>query len=343
MMSDAGFRPPSRAARAPLPALAGLLAALAVLSLMAGAARLGPAALWAGLTFQDDLAALIVWDIRLPRTLLALLVGAMLGLAGAALQGLVRNPLAEPSLFGAPSAAAAAAAFVIAFGFAGATTFTVPVAAIVGALAATAGLVALAGRQATLSATLIAGLAVANLAGALTALSLNLAPNPFAALEIAFWLLGSFEDRSLVHLLLIAPFALVGGALLLVQAPAYRALSLGEDVAASLGVAVERTRVLTVIGVALGVGASVAVCGVIGFVGLVAPHLVRPWVAHDPGRVLVPSALSGAALLLAADIVVRLVPAASELKVGVVTALVGAPVLILLVLRQRRALAGAPA
>ena len=215
-------------------------------------------------------------DIRLPRTLLAVLIGATLGLSGAALQGLLRNPLAEPALFGAPQAAAAAASFVIAFGFLPATSLAVPLAGIAGRARLHRRARADRGHGARASTViLLAGLALASFAGAMTALILNLAPNPFIALEVAFWLLGSLEDRSVDHLMIAAPFLLASWVVLGVNARAFRALTLGEDAAASLGVDLMRTRLLVVIGVALGVGAAVAVAGAIGFVGLVAPHLVR--------------------------------------------------------------------
>ena len=286
-------------------------------------------------------------SIRLPRTLLALLIGATLGLSGAALQGLLRNPLAEPALFGAPQAAAAGASFVIAYGLAGSTSFAVPFAGILGALVSIGGLVAIAGRRASLTVTLLAGLALASFAGAATALILNLAPTPYAALEIAFWLLGSLEDRSMEHVLIALPFFAVCWLLLFLNLPAYRALTLGEDAAASLGVDIDRTRLMVVIGVALGVGAAVAVAGSIGFIGLVAPHLVRRAVGSDPARVCVPAMLMGAALLTAADIAVRLIPAnpnatSVELKVGVVTALIGVPFFLLMIFSERRLVDGAP-
>jgi iron complex transport system permease protein len=322
--------------------LAVLIAVLAVLSLMVGPAGLSPRAALTGLLSGDGPAGIIVRDIRLPRTLLAALIGATLGLSGAALQGLLRNPLAEPALFGAPQAAAAGAALVIAFGFAPVTSFAVPVAAIAGALASIAALVAVAGRRASLTVTLLAGLALASFAGAATALILNLAPNPFIALEIAFWLLGSLEDRSSDHLLIATPFMLASWVVLAANARAFRALTLGEDAAASLGVDISRTRTLVVIGVALGVGAAVAVAGAVGFVGLVAPHLVRRAVGADPARVMLPAALAGAALVLAADIAVRLGPSAVEIKLGVVTALIGVPVFLSIIFRERRVLEGAP-
>ena len=301
--------------------------------------RTALAALFSG----EGPAGIIVRDIRLPRTLLALLIGATLGLSGAALQGLLRNPLAEPALFGAPQAAAAASSAVIAFGFFSATSLAVPIAGIAGAFLSIGGLVAIAGRRASLTVVLLAGLALASFAGAATALILNLAPNPFIALEVAFWLLGSLEDRSSDHLFIAAPFMLASWLMLALNARAFRALTLGEDAAASLGVDLTRTRLLVVSGVALGVGAAVAVAGAIGFVGLVAPHLVRRFVDSDPARVMLPGTLTGAALLLAADIAVRSVPSAIELKVGVVTALIGVPFFLAMIFSERRMLEGAPA
>jgi iron complex transport system permease protein len=326
--------------------LAALIVALAIVSLMVGPASLTPRAALAGLIDGDGAAGIVVRDIRLPRTLLAHLIGANIGLAGAALQGLLRNPLAEPALFGAPQAASVGASFVIAFGLAGATSFAVPLAGIAGALVSIGGLVAIAGRRASMTVTLLAGLALASLAGAAVALVLNLAPTPYAALEIVFWLLGSLEDRSRDHLLIATPFFVASWLLLALQARSFRALTLGEDAAASLGVNVDRTRMMVVVGVALGVGAAVAVAGSIGFIGLVAPHLVRRAVAYDPARVCLPAALTGAALLTAADIAVRLTPAnptatTIELKLGVVTALIGVPFFLLMILRERRTIDGA--
>jgi iron complex transport system permease protein len=323
-------------------ALAALIVVLAGLSLMIGPAGLSPRAAVTGLLSGEGPAGIIVRDIRLPRMLLAGLIGATLGLSGAALQGLLRNPLAEPALFGAPQSAAAAAALVIAFGFAPVTSFAVPVAGILGATISIAGLVAIAGHRASLTVTLLAGLALASFAGAATALILNLAPNPFVALEIAFWLLGSLEDRSIDHLMIVAPFMVASWIVLAANARAFRALTLGEDGAASLGVNISRTRMMVVIGVALGVGAAVAVAGAVGFVGLVAPHLMRRAVSSDPARVMLPAALCGAALVLAADVAVRLGPSVVEIKLGVVTALIGVPVFLAMIFRERRMLEGSP-
>jgi iron complex transport system permease protein len=318
--------------------LAVLVALLFAASLATGPADLPLSTTWQALVSGDGVAGIIVRDIRLPRALLGLLIGATFGVAGAALQGLLRNPLAEPSLFGAPQAAAVGASFMMAFGMASATSLAVPIMGIAGAFASVGALVAVAGRRASLTVTLLAGLAIASLAGAGIALILNLAPNPYIALEISFWLLGSLQDRSMDHVRLAAPFMAASWVLIALNAPAFRALTLGEDAAASLGVAVERTRIMVVAGVALGIGAAVAVSGAIAFVGLVAPHLVRRACGFDPVRILVPSALTGAALLLAADIAIRIVGGPNEIRLGVITALIGAPFFIHMIFRERYAL-----
>ncbi|HYF54140.1 MAG TPA: iron ABC transporter permease [Salinarimonas sp.] len=329
----------SGAGRAPgailVPALALALVALALLSLAIGPARLDPLAAARALVLGEGAAGLIVREIRLPRTGLALGIGFVLGLSGAALQGLLRNPLADTGVLGAPQGAALGAVLVLYFGIAGALSWALPAAAIAGALAALALLVAIAGRRPSTLVLVLSGLAVGSLAGAATSLAISLSPNPFAVTEIVFWLLGSLEDRSMVHVALAAPFLALAAALLLPQGPHLRALALGEETAASLGVPVARVRLLVVLAAAIGAGASVAVAGTIGFVGLVAPHLVRPLVGHDPARALLPSGLAGAALLTAADIATRLVPAAVEPKIGVLTALIGVPVFLAIIARRR--------
>jgi len=322
-------------------ALAGLAALLFVLSLGIGPVRMSPLvvvqALFGGGTEEQ---CIIIQEIRLPRAILGLSIGAVLGLSGAALQGLLRNPLAAPSLFGAPQTAAFAAVAVIALGLADVRSFLLPLAAITGAFASVFLLLVVAGRNASLLLLILSGLAISSLAGAATALTMNLAPNPFAALEIAFWLLGSLEDRSFRHVMLALPFMLVGAVALFVRRDAYRVLSLGEETAQSLGVNVSLLRLTVIGGVAFGVGAAVAVAGTISFIGLVAPHLVRPLVRYDPARLLLPSALTGAALLLAADIAVRIIPSTTDIKVGVLTAIIGVPFFLYLIVRERRALGG---
>ena len=325
-------------------ALVVLVGGLALASLGVGPVRLSPAtvvdALFGG---GSEVQRIIVQQIRLPRAILALAIGGILGLSGAALQGLLRNPLASPSLFGAPQAAAFGAVLMIALGLADVRSFALPAAAIVAAFVSVFVLLAIAGRNAGLLILILAGLAISSLAGAATSLTMYLSRNPFAALEIAFWLLGSLEDRSFRHVTLALPFIVVGAAILLSQRHAFRALSIGEETAQSLGVHVGRLRLLVILGVALGVGGAVAVAGAIGFIGLVAPHLMRPLIGYDPGRLLVPSALTGAALLLAADIAVRIIPSTSDVKVGVLTALIGVPFFLYLIVRERRALSGSVA
>jgi iron complex transport system permease protein len=222
-------------------------------------------------------------------------------------------------------------------------SWALPVAAIVAAFGSVFVLLSVAGRGAGLLLLILAGLAISSLAGAATSLVMNLSSNPFATLEIAFWLLGSLEDRSFRHVVLALPFIAAGAVLLMSQRHAFRALSLGEETAQSLGVDVGRLRLMVILGVALGVGGAVAVTGTIGFIGLVAPHLMRPLIGHDPGRLLVPSALSGAALLLAADIAVRIIPSTTDIKVGVLTSIIGVPFFLYLIMRERRALGGSVA
>jgi iron complex transport system permease protein len=322
-------------------ALVALVVLLALGSLGTGPVRMSPLtvldALFGG---GSDVQQTIVREIRLPRAILGLAIGAILGLSGAALQGLLRNPLASPSLFGAPQSAAFGAVLMIALGLADVRSWALPVAGITMAFVSVFVLLGIAGRSAGLLLLILAGLAISSLAGAATALVMNLSSNPFAALEIAFWLLGSLEDRSFRHVTLALPFIAAGGILLMSQRSAFRALSLGEETAQSLGVDVGRLRLLVITGVALGVGGAVAVAGTIGFIGLVAPHLMRPLIGHDPGRLLVPSALAGAALLLAADIAVRIIPSTTDIKVGVLTSIIGVPFFLYLILRERRALGG---
>lgn len=318
-----------------------LVLVLFVISLGVGPVRLSPGAVLATLSAPaDDAHRMIIFEIRLPRAVLALAIGGILGISGAAMQGLLRNPLAAPSLFGAPQAAAFAAVATISLGINDTLSWGLPVAAIAGAFASVFLLLAVAGRNSSLLLLILAGLAISSLAGAGTALAMNLAPNPFAALEIAFWLLGSLEDRSSRHVLLALPFIAVAALLLFSRRGAFRALTLGEEAAQSLGVDVAKLRLIVIFAVALGVGASVAVAGTISFIGLIAPHLMRPLVGHDPARLLAPAALTGSALLLSADIAVRIIPSSSDIKVGVLTAIIGVPFFLYLILRERRSLAG---
>ena len=321
-------------------ALAVLLLALLAGSLAAGSVSIPVlSSLLDGFGHDPTVAGLILTEIRLPRTLLAALVGASLGLSGAALQGLLRNPLADPGIVGISSTSALGAVLALYFGLAGVGGYATPLAAMLGAALSVLLILLLAGREASALTLILAGLAVNAFANALVVLALNLAPSPYAALEIVFWLLGSLADRSFDHVALSLPAMLVGWVLLFSARRSLDALTLGEDVARTLGFDMARERLKVVLGTAACVGAAVAVSGVIGFVGLVVPHLLRPLVGHEPGRLLPVSALGGACLLLAADIGVRLLPTGPELKLGVVTALLGAPFFLYLILATRRRLA----
>lgn len=315
--------------------LVGLCALAGALSLLVGPAAAGTFDMVGAFARGESAdAMLILREIRLPRTLLALAIGCTLGLAGAALQGYLRNPLADPAVVGVSSMASFGAVLALYTGLANLFPLALPVTAIAAGLSCVLVLEGLAGRGGVLT-LILAGVAISSLAGALTSLALNLSPNPFAALEIIFWMLGSVTDRSNEHVALAGPFMLAGWTLLALSAPALDALSLGEEAAASLGVDLRRTRLLAVGGSALCVGAATAVSGVIGFVGLVAPHLMRPMVGHKPSRLLPASALAGAALLTFADVLVRLLPTGAELRLGVVTALIGAPFFLWLCLKAR--------
>jgi len=284
----------------------------------------------------EEISRLILIELRLPRLLLGLLVGGTLGLAGATLQGLFRNPLAEPGIIGVSGCAALGAVIAFYSGLSAAVPLGLPLGGVVGALIAIALLLALAARDARISTLLLAGVALSALASALTALALNLSPNPYATVEVVFWLLGSLSDRSLEHVWLVLPFMVVGAALMLSSARGLEALTLGEDTARSLGISIVRLRSLAVVGAALAVGAGVAVTGAIGFVGLIVPHLLRPLVGYRPAPLLLVSIPGGACLTLAADIAVRLVGGDVELRLGVATALIGAPFFLYLVLNMAR-------
>ncbi|SFT29868.1 iron ABC transporter permease [Methylobacterium sp. yr668] len=325
-----------RARRTVIAVLGLTTLALTLASIAIGYAPFNVPAAFADLVAgRTTLSALVLWELRVPRALLGALVGFSLGLTGAAMQGYLRNPLADPGILGISSAAALGAVIVFYGGFAATMSLALPLGGIAGAGIAALLLNALAARGSSTLGLILAGVGLSSLAGALTALALNLSPNPYAALEIVFWLMGSLSDRSLDHVLLCLPLMVVGWALMLSTGSALDALTLGEDTAASLGVSLVSVRLRLVTGAALAVGSGVAVSGAIGFVGLVVPHLMRPLVGARPSACLLPSGLAGAVLVLAADIGVRLLATRPELKLGVVTALVGAPFLIGLLLRSR--------
>ncbi len=321
--------------------LSCLVAILAVASLVIGIAPIAPGEIALALRDPHAHAAttVIVQEIRMPRTVLALLLGAGLGMTGAALQALLRNPLAEPGIIGVSACSALGAVTAFYTGLSARFALALPLGGMLGAFGAVLLLYGLVGRRASTLGFILAGVAINSLGGALTALALSLSPNPYAAYEVFFWLMGSLADRSWQHVTLVLPFALMGMLLLARAARALDVLALGDDVAATLGVSLPRLRAQVVAGTALLVGPGVAVAGVIGFVGLIVPHLLRRTAGHRAPSLLWQSAFGGAALLLAADIAARLVRVNGELKLGVVTALVGAPFFLYLVSVERR---GAP-
>lgn len=317
-------------------ALALLLGLVATISLSTGSSSVAVAqGLIDWVLRIDTPPAIVIGEIRLPRTLLALAVGGALGLSGAALQGLLRNPLADPGLTGASQGAALGAASVFYFG--GFAAFGIAAPAIAGLGGAAIALLLVLGLAGSSRAPLVllAGLAISTICGAALAAVLNFAPNPFAMQELVFWLLGSVSERGLEHLLLLTPALLAGGVLLWRERAFLAALTLGETVAGSMGFDFVQHSRRVVAASAILVGAAVSVAGSIGFVGLVVPHLIRPLVDHRPDRLLLPSALAGAILVCAADILVRLLPAGREIKLGVITTMIGAPLLIALIWKDR--------
>ncbi len=322
----------------------GLLA-LATVALFLLSLTVGPAAIAfadsirALFSDRGDAIALVMQEIRLPRAILGLMIGATLGLSGAALQGFLRNPLAEPGLIGVSASASLGAVLAIYSGLTLVFPLALPLAALASGLLAVIVVQALAGIRGGTLTIILAGVAVSSFAGAMTSLALNLSPNPFAAMEIMFWMLGSLTDRSMVHVWLAAPFMIVGWIMLALLGRALDALTLGSDAASSLGFDMRHVQLLTVFGTAVSVGAATSVAGAIGFVGLVVPHVLRPLVGARPSRLLLASALGGACVLLAADILVRVIAPGRDLKLGVLTAIVGAPFFLWLVYRTRRRLA----
>lgn len=316
-----------------------LIAALAVATAVAFLLSLAIGPSGFGFGPPGEAGSLIFWEIRLPRAMLGALVGAALGLAGAALQGYLRNPLAEPGLIGVSGGAALGAVLAIHLGLSQAIALALPAGGLAGAALAMLAVVTLAGIQGGPVTLILAGLAVSAIATALISLALNLSQNPFASVEMVFWLMGSLADRSLTQVWLAGPLILAGMGLLLVLGRALDALALGEDAARSLGIDLARTRLAVVAGTALSIGAATAVTGIIGFVGLLVPHVLRPLAGHRPGLLLPASMLGGAIFLLVADIGLRLLQPVVDLRVGVLTALIGAPFFVWLVLRTRGDLA----
>ncbi len=308
-----------------------LLAVAMPLSLLAGRVWIDPVTPFG----SGPNAALIMLDLRLPRAVLAMLIGAGLGVSGAAMQGYLRNPLADPALFGIAPGAALGAVTALWLGL----SAWLPWAALAGGAGAMALLALIAGERGSIAVFTLAGMMIASLAGALTSLIISLAPNAYAQGQIVTWLMGALTDRSWDQVRIAAPLCLGGGALLLFTGRGLDALTLGEVAARSLGADPRRLRWLMVAGTGLAVGGGVAVAGVIGFVGLVVPHLLRRFTDGRPSQLLVPAALAGALLLLLADVACRVLPLVTELRLGIALSLLGAPFFLSLLVRMRRDLA----
>lgn len=313
--------------------LAGALILAMALSVMAGHSWIGPAH-W----FSGDLQALILMELRLPRVCAGALVGVALGVSGAAMQGYLRNPLADPGLFGVSSCAALGAVSSLYFGLA-ASFWLLPAFALTGAMAGAALLVLIAGRSGSILLFTLAGVILSSIASSMTALLINLAPTPFATTEIVTWLMGALTDRSWNDVMLGLPLIGAGAAVLMRARRNLDALTLGDVAARSMGVDMKRLQGLMVLGLGLTVGTSVAIAGVIGFVGLIVPHLVRPFVGYRPSALMLPSALAGALLVVLADTAIRILPVVSEIRLGIMMSVLGAPFFILLLLKMRRELA----
>lgn len=297
---------------------------------------MGPGRIFAALIGQGSAGdTIVVWEIRLPRALAALVVGAALGMSGAALQGLLRNPLAEPGVLGVTASAALAATFTLYYGFAAGSALVLPLASIAGALAATGLLAAAAIRITSVVTLILLGVGLSSFSAAAMSLLLNFAPNPFSLSDMINWLLGSVANRSYDDLMIATPFIFAGMAILLATSRGLSALTLGEEAASGVGLNLRRQRINVVLGAGLATGAAVALAGAIGFVGIVAPHVIRPFVGHDPARSLLPSALLAGLILVLADIGVRLLPTTTELKLGVVAALIGAPAFVWIAMQRR--------
>ena len=315
-----------------------LLTALFIFSLSTGHAVANFSQSMTALYLGDGPLGTVMREIRLPRAMLAIIVGASLGVSGAALQGYLRNPLAEPGLIGVSGSAALGAVIAIHTGFATYVWMGLPIASFSFATIAVLVLLLLAGPRGSSLTLILAGIAVSALAGAFTSLALNLSPNPYATSEIVFWLMGSLADRSFEHFWLALPFCLIGCLMIGSTGKALDALTLGEDVASSLSISLTKTKLILVFGIASSVGAATAVCGAIGFVGLVVPHLLRPLVKGKPSTLLFVSGLGGAVMVLAADIAVRVILPDRDLKLGVLMAIIGAPLFLHLIYKTRSAL-----
>ncbi|PCI49963.1 MAG: ABC transporter permease [Alphaproteobacteria bacterium] len=313
-----------------------LLLVIAFLSLFIGAADIPARDILSALFGTSDTATeIIVLELRLPRVLLGILAGASLGLSGAALQGLLRNPLADPGVIGVSASAGLGAVIAIYFGLSSVFPLSIQIMSMTGALLATMILSFISSRDSSVLTLILAGIGISSLATAAIALTMNFSPNPMSLQDMIMWLLGSLENRTMADITLAGPFIIGGWLIMAGVGQGLDASSLGEDTAQTLGINLKRLRMKVIVGSAISVGATVSVCGAIGFVGLVVPHMVRSLIGHAPGRLLVPSALLGAILLTIADLITRIPVGHGQLRLGVVTAFVGSPLFLYIIYKTR--------
>ena len=286
----------------------------------------------------DKAESIIVRELRLPRIILAIMAGASLGYTGAALQGLLRNPLADPGVIGVSATASLVAVIAIYMGLTALHPLALPVTAMAGALVATIILMVLASRDASVLTLILAGIGISSLATAAMSLVMNFTPNAITVQEMVMWMLGSLENRTFDDLMLAGPFIVLGWLMMIGVGQGLNALSLGEEAASTLGIDLKALRWRVILGTAFSVGATVSICGAVGFVGLVVPHIVRAFVGFEPRRILLPSALCGAAVMVLADILTRLPIGHGQLRLGVVMAMIGAPVFLYIVFKTRESM-----
>ncbi|WP_262689913.1 FecCD family ABC transporter permease [Kordiimonas aestuarii] len=319
--------------------LLGLILVAALLSAKFGQVDLSTAQVIDGMFGPGDTAqSIIVRELRLPRIILAIMAGASLGYTGAALQGLLRNPLADPGVIGVSATASLGAVIAIYMGLTAIAPLALPITAMLGALVATIILMVLASRDASVLTLILAGIGISSLATAAMSLVMNFTPNAITVQEMVMWMLGSLENRTFDDLMLAGPFIVLGWLLMIGVGQGLNALSLGEEAASTLGVDLKNLRWRVILGTAFSVGATVSICGAVGFVGLVVPHIVRAFVGFEPRRILLPSALCGAAVMVFADILTRLPVGHGQLRLGVVMAIIGAPVFLLIVFKTRESM-----
>ncbi len=313
------------------------LITVAVGSLLFGRTDISVTDVVAGLFgHAEDPITIIIRELRLPRVLLGIVIGAAMGVSGAALQGVLRNPLADPGVVGVSASAALGAVIAIHLGLASIWPLSIPIFAMGGALAATVILFIISARESSVLMLILVGIGISSLAMAAISLVMNMAESPMSIRDMIMWMLGSLENRTVSDLMLALPFIIIGWVMMINIGQGLNALSIGEDTAQTMGIDIKSLKLRVVVGSAISVGAAVAVCGSIGFIGLIVPHMVRSLISNEPGRILLPSALMGGLLLVLADVVTRIPFLSTDLRLGVVTSIIGAPAFLYIIYKTRK-------